>query len=454
MTFDNSILLVTEKIEKKEYEAARKILKDIPAADAAAAIEDIEDLDTETVWKVVSSLDTETQAELFGHFRPWLQAGVARLMGRDELALLFEHMEPDERADLYNRLSESERQALLPGLAHAEREDIRLLSSYPEDTVGSVMTSAYLTLRPESNVVEALETIRLEAPNLETIYQSYVLDSERHLIGTLSLKDLLLADPSLTVEQIMIRDVILCRANEPRVRATQQVAHYDILAVPVVNDQGQMVGIVTHDDALDVSQDESAEDQLKLGAVGTTVLPFKDATIAMLYKTRVGWLVLLVFGNIFSGAGIAHFEDLIEQMVALVFFLPLLIDSGGNAGSQSATLMVRALATEEVERGDWLRMLLREITVSIFLGLSTAAAVFTIGYLRVGYQVAFVVALTMITIVVVGSVIGMLLPLLLNKLNFDPATASAPLITTICDGTGVLIYFNMANALLAMPAAV
>src|SRR5699024_4119017 len=227
-----------------------------------------------------------------------------------------------------------------------------------------------------------------------------------------------------------------------------------LLAVPVVNEAGQMVGIVTHDDAFDVTQEESTEDQLRLGAVGRLTMSLKEASIGALYRTRVGWLVLLVFGNIFSGAGIAHFEDLIESMIALVFFLPLLVDSGGNAGSQSATLMVRALATGEIVVKDWLQMLGKEVAVSLLLGISMAVAVSAIGFVRAGPEVALVVSLTMVAIVVVGSVIGMLLPFLLTRLKLDPASASAPLITSICDGVGVLIYFNIANLLLVMPSVV
>jgi len=451
MTLENLALRLKQKIDQKDYASGSALLHHVPAIDAAAVLADLE---LGTAWKLLSALNTSTQAAIFGHLRPTVQASIARIMSRKELALLFENMEHDERADLYNRLSESERHALLPGLAHAEREDIRLLASYPEGTVGSVMTSAYVTLRSDQTVVEALESIRLEAPDMETIYQAYVLDANRYLVGTLSLRDLLLADPATKIESIMIKEVIQSQANAPRNEAAQQIARYDLLAVPVVNEAGQMVGIVTHDDAFDVTQEESTEDQLRLGAVGRLTMSLKEASIGALYRTRVGWLVLLVFGNIFSGAGIAHFEDLIESMIALVFFLPLLVDSGGNAGSQSATLMVRALATGEIVVKDWLQMLGKEVAVSLLLGISMAVAVSAIGFVRAGPEVALVVSLTMVAIVVVGSVIGMLLPFLLTRLKLDPASASAPLITSICDGVGVLIYFNIANLLLVMPSVV
>ncbi|MBP6018410.1 MAG: magnesium transporter [Burkholderiaceae bacterium] len=427
------------------------LLNEVPAVDVADLLNATP---LNAAWKLLAALSTNRKASVFGHLRPAMQADMARLMSRKDLALLFEEMEHDERADLYKRLSESERQALLPGIAHAEREDIRLLASYPEGTVGSVMTSAYVTLRADQTVAQALDTIRLEAPDKETIYQAYVLDVGRHLVGAISLRDLILAAPSAVVEDIMVQEVIQSQANAPRTEATRQIAHYDLIAVPVVNEAGQMVGIVMHDDALDVTEEESTEDQLRLGAVGRLAVSLKDASIGALYRTRVGWLVILVFGNIFSGAGIAHFESLIESMVALVFFLPLLVDSGGNAGSQSATLMVRALATGEIVAKDWVQMLGKEILVALLLGLSMAFAVSLIGFVRAGPEVALIVSITMVLIVIVGSVIGMLLPFLLTRFKLDPASASAPLITSICDGVGVLIYFNIANLMLVLPEAV
>lgn len=432
-------------IESCDYPACAQLVRSLPAPDIAEMLGAI---DAQDARHVLSALSIRQQASVFGYLRPAVQAALADDMSRQQLAGLFERMDHDERADLYNRLSDSERRAILPGMAHAEREDVRQLASYPEGTVGSVMTSAYVTLEPDQTAADAMDTIRLEGPDAETIYQAYVLDADRRLIGVISLRDLLLATPTATVSDIMVKDVIRSRADAPQSEASRQIAYYDLLAVPVVNGDGQMVGIVTHDDALDVTEKETTEDQHKLGAVGRLATSLKDASIGTLYRTRVGWLVVLVFGNVFSGAGIAHFEDLIASVVSLVFFLPLLIDSGGNAGSQSATLMVRALATGDVRMTDWVRMLSKELSVSLLLGLSMALAVSTIGYVRAGADVALVVSITMVLIVVVGSIIGMSLPFLLTRFKQDPASASAPLVTSICDGVGVLIYFNVANLLL------
>ena len=450
MKLDTVIDATLQAVAKNEWTQASSIINALPYPDIATVLEH---LPSQAALQLLRRCPQDKQSVVFGYLQPTAQSEIGRQMSRSELTILFEKMDHDERADLYNRLTEKERESILPGLAHAEREDIRTLASYEDGTVGAIMTSAYISLTGELTVTESLERIRLEAPDAETIYQVYIVDEERHLKGTLSLRDLMLAAPDTILNQIMITDVIRSYVNEDQSEAARQIARYDLLALPVVDEEQRMVGIVTHDDALDVTQEESTEDQMRLGAVGSMSMSLKHASIFMLYKTRVFWLVILVFGNIFSGAGIAHFEDLIESMVVLVFFLPLLVDSGGNAGSQSATLMVRALATGDVRMRDWFSMLGKELTVALLLGLSMAFAVSFIGFFRGGHEIAIVVSLTMVIIVIVGSVIGMSLPFILTKLNQDPASASAPLITSICDASGVLIYFNIASMILDLPAA-
>src|SRR5690606_36472267 len=233
--------------------------------------------------------------------------------------------------------------------------------------------------------------------------------------------------------------------------AARKIAHYDVIALPVVDHDGKLVGIITHDDAIDVMEAEATEDFHRVGTVTHLESGVGTASVPKLYRARIVWLMLLVFGNIFSGAGIAHFEDTIAAHLALMFFLPILIASGGYAGSQSATLMVRALATGEIGMSDWGRVLGRELVVAVLLGLSMVAAIAIIGVVRGGREIALVIALSMILIVIVGSLIGMVLPFLLSPFNMDPATASTPLVTSIAEATGVLIYFSIANAILVMP---
>jgi len=247
----------------------------------------------------------------------------------------------------------------------------------------------------------------------------------------------------------MIKDVIKIPVDKAQEEVARIVARYDLLALPVVDADGRMVGIVTHDDAMDVAESEATEDIHKGMSIGQLEDGVSRVPLWSLYRKRVFWLVLLVFANLFSGAGIAYFEETIAAQVALVFFLPLLIGSGGNAGAQAATLMVRGMATGDVGVKDWSKMLGRELLVAGSLGLTMAIAVAPIGIFRGGEAVAIIVALSMVTIVLFGSLIGMCLPFVLERFKVDPATASAPLVTTLIDATGVLIYFSIATAILA-----
>jgi len=394
------------------------------------------------------SLPLTTAAETFGYLDPETQVGLARVLARGELAAIVTEMNGDDRADLYNRLTPEQQDALLPGLAQAEREDIRRLAAHEEGTAGAIMTSDYATLTAELTVREALGKLRREAPDKETIYRTYVIDAARRLIGSLRLQTLILASPAQRIGDVMEHETRAVRIDDDQEEVAQSIAKYDIIALPVVDGEGRLVGIVTHDDAMDVLEREATEDFQKVGSVGSMVDSIGSASITLLYKNRVTWLVLLVFGNLLSGAGLAFFEDTIAAYVVLVFFLPVLIGSGGNAGSQSSTLMVRALATGDVEMKDWGRMLFRELSVAALLGLTMAIAISAIAGYRGGLEVAAVVAGSMLLIVTAGSLIGMSMPFLLSRLGLDPATASAPLIASIADIMGVVVYFSIATAFL------
>ena len=425
-------------------------LRDLHAADIAALIDRLPPEDTA---RVLLTLPERRQADLLGYLDPTHQAAVATALSRRDMARIFAAMAHDERADLFSRLDDEPRGLLLPALAQAERDDLLRLTAYPEGSVGAVMTSDYATVPADLTTAQALEHLRRVAPDAETIYNSYVLDAEGRLVGTASLRDLLVAPDTALVGAVMRRNPPSVRAEAPRAEAVEMIRRYDLLALPVINGGDKLAGIVTYDDAMDVAEEQTSASFHKVGAVGRIGMSMRTASIALLYRTRVFWLVLLVFGNIFSGAGIAYFEDTIAAYVALVFFLPLLVDSGGNAGSQSATLMVRALGTGDVRMADWSKMLGREIAVAAMLGLTMALAVSLIGIWRAGPEIAMVVSLTMVLIVITGSVIGMSLPFVLSRFRFDPAAASAPLITSIADAVGVLIYFGMATWLLGLPPA-
>ncbi|MCC5988991.1 MAG: magnesium transporter [Pararhodobacter sp.] len=449
VTTDITTREIARLLEAGDTQTLAEELRHEHAADIVAMIED---MSVEDMAKVLLCLDEHRQATVFGYFDHETQVDLAEALDRKDMARIFGAMAHDERADLFAELTEEQKNALLPGLAQAEREDMRKLAAYPEGTVGSVMTSDYATLSPVMKAAEAIEHLRKVAPDSETIYHSYVIDEERKLLGTVALRDLMIARDTATVAEIMRQEPPFIRAEDDRAVAVELIRKYDVLALPVINGGDRLAGIVTYDDAMDVAQEEETEAFTKTSAVSGLGSSMLDASTGLLYRKRIPWLLILVFGNIFSGAGIAFFEDTIAAHVALVFFLPLLIDSGGNAGSQSATLMVRALATGDVRMSDWGRMLGRELGVAAALGATMAVAVSSIGFLRGGADIALVVSLTMVMIVIVGSLIGMMLPFLLSKFKFDPATASAPLVTSIADATGVLIYFAMATWILGIAA--
>jgi len=425
--------------------ALRLVIDDEHPADVAAALEEFE---PHHVWAILDLLPLEEQADIFGYLDRDFQVELAQTAPRAKLARIVTEMNSDERADLFNELSDEQQDALLPALAQAEREDIRRLAGYEQDTAGSIMTSDYALLNETLTAAQAIEKLRHEAPDKETIYRAYVTGPDRRLVGAVRLRDLILATPRTLVRDLMEEDPVSVTVDEDQEEVARKISRYDVLALPVVDAGHRIVGIVTHDDAMDVLQEEATEDFHKVGTVGKLDSSVRDASIGLLYRKRIGWLVLLVFGNLVSGAGIHYYEDTIAAVVALVFFLPLLIGSSGNAGSQAATLMVRALATGDVMLKDWGKMLGREILIAILLGLTMALAVSTIGWYRGGPGVALAVSLTMVLVVLVGSLIGMSLPFVLSRFKLDPATASAPLVATLADASGVFIYFAVATAIL------
>lgn len=445
MNHEATALLLKDAINNQQFDRAVDQLKDLRPIDTADILAL---LDPKISWKLLEHLPN--RAAVFSYLEAEKQVEMAFLFPRASLAKLVGEMPSDERTDLYKHLNKNQRDALLPALAQAEREDIRRLSAYAEKTAGALMTSDYATLKAEMTVAEALAALRLEAPDAETIYHAYVIDEQRKLQGVVSLRTLILAAPEQLIGDIMLSKVISSNVHQNQDDVAKTIARYDLIALPIIDNNGALVGIVTHDDAMDVASDEATDDFHKSGGVSSLVSSFKDTSIKILYRKRVFWLVFLVFGNLISGVGIAHFEDVIAANLVLVFFLPLLVDSGGNAGSQSATLMVRALATGEVVMRDWFSLLGREALVALLLGITMAAAIAVIGYFRGDAVVSLVLALSMVCVVMIGCVIGMSLPFMLNKLGFDPASASAPLITSVCDASGVAIYLFIASKFLVL----
>lgn len=435
-----------ERLDRDDPDAVIHFVETAHPVDVASLLDELELIDARDR---LLSMPLHRRTETFSYLRPEKQIDLTGQLDRRQLAEIVTAMSADDRADLFNQLSTEHQNVLLPGLARAEREDIRRLAGHAGGTAGSIMTSDYATLRPDLTARDALDSLRLEAPEKETIYRAYVVDDSRQLIGAIRLQDLILAEPGVKVEELMQRETLAVSVDQHQETVASRVARYDVLAVPVVDSAGRLVGVVTHDDALDALQEEVTEDFHRIGTVGRLGESVREASIALLFRKRVFWLALLVVGNLFAGMALAFYEDTIAAHVALIFFLPLLIGSSGNAGAQASTLMVRAIATGDVVLRDWAQILGRELIIALALGVTMGLAVAPVSIARGGYAIAATVALTMVLVVVVGSIVGIMLPFLLHRFRLDPATASAPLVTTIADVLGVVIYFTIATAVLA-----
>ncbi|RUO35453.1 magnesium transporter [Aliidiomarina shirensis] len=451
MTYEGYEHLI-DLVAQGDEQALTAALAEIPAADVAEYID--QNFEVYSALALLDKMPSEQQAEVFGYLRPNNQEDLASHMEVGVLAQLFRDMSSDERADVYALLDVKLQDAVMRRLAKKEREDLLRLASYEEGTVGSVMTSDYAVIPVSGTVDDALKRLRQSAPEKETIYQTYVVDREHKLLGVVSLRQLITMAPSEKIEDIMTRDVVVLRPEMPQSEAARIISRYDLIAIPVVSDDDVLIGMVTFDDAMDVVEEEDTDTMHKSATVGKLEGGIKDASPFLIYRSRINWLVLLVFANIFSGMGMIYFEDLIATNIALLFFLPLLIASGGNTGAQAATLIVRGMATNDVEKKDWLYMLGKELMVSVGLGVTMAIAISTVAFFRVDPVIIPIVALSMVSIVLVGSIVGILLPFLLKRLGWDPAVASAPLVTTIADAGGVLIYFGIAATFLTMSAPV
>lgn len=377
------------------------------------------------------------------------QLKIAEHLPKQNLIQVLSQMHSDDQTDLFKYLPYSLQQSIYTELSPEIQQQIQHLAKYPEESAGAIMSSDYVAVSPKLNITQAIEQIRKIAKNRETVYLIYVVDPDHKLLGVASLREMILADPNQNITDVMRTDLIMGDVNEDQESIAEKLHYYDFIALPIVDQQQRLVGIVTYDDAMDIATEEATEDFLKSSAVTSSPkMSIKTAPIHYLYKKRVFWLVILVFGSLLSGFGIAHFEDIIAKNIVLVFFLPLLVGSGGNAGSQSATLMVRALATGDVYLKDWLYLIGRESLVGLCLGGTMAIAVSILGYFRGDAMVALVLALSMMGIVLMGCLIGMSLPFILNRLKLDPASASAPLVTSICDATGVIVYLCIASIIL------
>ena len=444
------VQLLRELIERETWDEFAQQQEDMHVQDIAEALGELE---PEAMLRALRECPRERWPAVFAYLAPAEQHGLLQSMDPEDGRYVLAGLLPDDRTSLLESLPQEDMEQLLQLLPATEVKQALKQLGYPEESAGRLMNTRFMTIRADWTLGRALEHVRSRTESEDTINTLYVTDPRGRLLGTVGLKRLVLNPPDERVESLVSGQLVTANAADDREEAARLIQHYDITALPVVDKTGVLLGVITVDDVMDVVEEENTEDFHKIGGVGAMTLSLREARPSLLYRKRVGWLVLLVFMNIFGGAGIAYFEETIEAAIALVFFLPLIVDSGGNAGSQSATLMVRALATGDVQMRHWLKLWGKEFGVAAALGVTMGFAVWGLGLWRGGTEIAWVVSMSMILVVIMGSMIGMLLPFLLTRMNLDPATASAPLITSIADICGILIYFSVATAILSLPAA-
>jgi magnesium transporter len=402
---------------------------------------------------ILTLLPAGEAAEVFSHLEEDEQTALLEALPRWRVKELLGELHLDDLTDTLQAVEEEDpelAEEIKAELDPQTRAEVEELSEYEEDEAGGLMTSEYIALRDSMSVEEVLRFLRRAAPDAEQVYYLYVVDAAGRLEGVVSLRDLIVADPKTRVREIMNPDVKFVRTDTDQEVVARMMADYNFQALPVVDENGVLSGIITIDDVVDVIEEEATEDIYRLGAVESPELVYSRSTVWELWSARVRWLVVLIVGGMFSSTILEGFEATLSAVTALTFYLTILLGAGGNTGNQSSTLIVRALATGDVRGRDWWRILFKELGVGVLLGL-TLAVVLSVKVVIDGHaEILPVLALSLLTLMTVTNIIGALLPIGIKKIGLDPALISNPLIATLSDLTGLLIYLGMAKWLLKL----
>ncbi len=441
-------------LEKKKYSTLKDILVTMNPSDVAELFEEIAD---ERLPRLFRLLPKELAAETFVEMQPEQQELLIRGFSDAELRAVVEELYVDDAVDLVEEMPANVVKRILAQADPEMRKDINNLLQYPENSAGSIMTTEYVSLRPQMTVIQAIERIRRTGVDKETIYTCYVTDS-RKLLGTVSVKDLLLAtDDSLPVAEIMDENVISVSTLTDQEEVAQTLSKYNFLALPVVDTDGLMVGIITFDDAMDVLVEETTEDIEKMAGMLPSEKAYLRSSPWELFKHRIPWLALLMVSATFTGMIITGFESALAAQVVLTAFIPMLMDTGGNSGSQASVTIIRALSLGELEFSDTPKVIWKEIRTAVLCGVALATLCFCkimvvdrilLGNTDITTLTAFVVCFTMALTVLIAKMVGCTLPLAAKKVGFDPAVMASPFITTIVDALSLLVYFGIASVLL------
>jgi magnesium transporter len=445
--------------EKQKIRELKPALDKMTLKEVAEVLESLEE---GTILEALEFFDAESQSKILSHFDIRRQLEFFQKISKRRFAPLFENMASDDRCDLFQHMSQEEQAAILPYLDKETREDVVRLSAYPPETAGGIMSTDFATIMATMSVESAMAKVRRDSPSKKMIYYIYVVDNRMKMVGFVSLKDLIMASPNQLINDILHEQFVSTDVDEDREIVAKKIEDYDLLAIPVLNSAGQLVGIVTQDDAIEVIRAEHTEDMEKFMGIMTESAEhdYMQTSSMKHFRKRVVWIVSLAAVGIISGMIIHRFESTLEALIILALYMPMVADTGGNSGSQAATVIVRALALGQISPKQWFKIVFKEFKISSML----AVCLGVLAFLKVLFlswetsipseytlnQLAFIISLALSLQVVSATCIGAGLPLLVKRFGGDPAVAASPAITTVVDITGLLIYFTVTVTLLGL----
>lgn len=452
-------LILPDLIEalRTDPAAVAELTEEMHPADLAEACSATEDLGLQLIF--VKALGVDDAVRLVEHLDERLRATIVHELAKTDVARtarIADNLAADERALLFRDLEEDTRTALFARMEKKQAADVKRLLAYPEDTAGGLMTTDFVALDHEMTVAKAIEHIRRVAMDMETIYEAYVVDENQTLLGAISLRDLVTSPADVSVTKVMTANVISLRAENPQEEVARVIAKYDLLALPVTDRGRRILGVITVDDAVDVIAEEAAEDVQKMGAVSPIQTPYLETPFWVFVKKRVGWLIALFLGELFTGTVMRYYVGeegggTVTATIAMVWYVPLIISSGGNAGSQSAALVIQALALGEVQFKQVLRVIAREFGIGVVLGVILGV----VGVIRVsafgnpiGMHLTMTVAVGILAVVTMGATVGAALPMVIKRIGLDPAVSSTPFIASFVDVVGLVVYFSVGHMFL------
>lgn len=418
----------------------------------ARTAEFMEGLTGREAWAVLQHAELPLRVQIFGFLTDEQQVDILEHEDRAEIAQFIGELPPDDRVDLIEEVEPWIVEEIMPLIDTEERRDIQRLRQYPEGTAGAIMTTAFARLSEDLPVEQVKSVLREQAEDLETIYYLYVVDKEDHLRGLISFREVVMGAPGMTLGELMERDLVSVNVLDDQEEVADKVARYDLLAIPVVDEEHRMLGIITHDDVIDVMREEATEDAHRSGAIAPLREGYLETSLRTLTWKRGIWLAILFFGALLTAIALDRYEAITQHITWLVLFIPLVISTGGNSGNQSATLVITALSRGDVQLADWWRVVWRELIMGGLLG-GTLGLVGFFCALPVAptWLAATVIPITLVCVVMAGTLLGSLLPLLFSRLGLDPAMMSNPFVAGIIDVLGIIIYMHVAVVVVGLP---